>query len=135
MNQTKQISWPGPSRASAIIYWITTGLIGLETIVGAYWDLARISYVRDVFERLNYPLYFLTFIGIWKLVGAIVLLIHGWPRLKEWVYAGLVFTYTGAVFSHFSMGENGAAIAPLVLTIITMISWATRPPSRRNFTK
>ena len=135
MNKTNQISMPAPSKGRAIIYWIATVLIGVETIVGAYWDIAQIDYVKDVFERLGYPLYFLTFMGIWKVFGAIVLFIPGYPRLKEWVYAGLIFTYTGAAFSHLAEGEIPETISPVILAGLTLVSWALRPASRRNFAR
>ena len=39
--------------------------------------------------HLGYPLYFITIIGFWKVLGAITLLAPGFPRLKEWAYAGM----------------------------------------------
>ena len=135
MNNAKQIRIPALSKISTITYWVVTALVGLETAVGAYWDLAQIPFVKDVFERLGYPLYFLTFMGIWKLPGAIVLLCPGFPRLKEWVYAGLIFTYTGAAFSHFAVGEIPETVSPIILTILTLISWRLRPASRKNLAR
>ena len=41
-------------------------------------------------------LYFLTIIGVWKVLGAIAILVPGFPRLKEWAYAGIFFDVTGA---------------------------------------
>jgi len=48
----------------------------------------------------GYPVYFLIIIGIGKIPGAVVLLIPRFPRLKEWAYAGALFTYTGAAASY-----------------------------------
>ena len=49
--------------------------------------------------HLGYPLYFITIIGFWKVLGAITLLAPGFPRLKEWAYAGIFFDLTGAAAS------------------------------------
>ena len=58
----------------------------------------------EVFKQLGYPLYLLPFLGIAKLLGAIFLLIPGFPRLKEWAYAGFFFDLTGAVYSGLAVG-------------------------------
>jgi hypothetical protein len=37
---------------------------------------------------------------VWKVPCAIVLLLPGLPRLKEWAYSGAVFNYSGAFASY-----------------------------------
>jgi uncharacterized membrane protein YphA (DoxX/SURF4 family) len=120
-------------RGKLILYWITTGLIALETGLGAEWDIARIPFVRHVFDQLGYPLYVLTIMGVWKAFGVIVLLAPRLARPKEWVYAGLFFIYTGAVASHLSTNDDANAWSPAILAALTIVSWALRPPSRREF--
>jgi uncharacterized membrane protein YphA (DoxX/SURF4 family) len=129
--QEMKLARPAIAIVRPIIYWITTGLIVLETAVGAEWDLARIRFVRDIFDHLGYPYYLLTLLGIWKLPAAIVLVIPGFQRVKEWAYAGLFLVYTGAVASHFLVGDSKDAWSPLLLAILTLISWALRPDSRK----
>jgi hypothetical protein len=116
-----------------ITFWLATGIIALETGVGAEWDLARIPFVSAVIGRLGYPAYILTIMGVWKAAGVIVLLIPGYPRIKEWVYAGLFFVYTGAGVSHLAVGEGGNAAGPFIFAALTLISWALRSPGRRDF--
>ena len=84
-------------------------------------------------ERLGYPLYFLVILGIWKLLGAVALVIPRFPRLKEWAYAGVIFDLTGAVASLLASGLIGAGTVayPIVMTGVAVASWALRPPSRR----
>src|SRR5206468_13113780 len=79
-----------------IIYWVTTVLIALETLAGGVTNLAhgRASvvsgpFVADVITHLGYPVYLLTILGVWKLAGGVTLLVPGFPRLKEWAYAGI----------------------------------------------
>ena len=89
--------------------------------------------VRGLIERLGYPPYFLVILGIWKLLGAVALLIPGFPRLKEWAYAGVLFDLTGAVASLFASGliDVSTMAYPIVMTGVAVASWALRPASRR----
>jgi uncharacterized membrane protein YphA (DoxX/SURF4 family) len=50
-------------------------------------------------NHLGYPPYFTPFIGVAKVLGSIAILIPGFPKIKEWAYAGLVFDLVGAIFS------------------------------------
>jgi uncharacterized membrane protein YphA (DoxX/SURF4 family) len=112
----------------AIVYWVATVSVAAELAVGGVWDLLRIDYVRDVVEHLGYPTYLLTIMGVWKIPGAVALLIPRFPRLKEWVYAGAVINYASAVASHVIIGDGiGAIIAPAALLALTVTSWALRP--------
>jgi uncharacterized membrane protein YphA (DoxX/SURF4 family) len=120
-------------RAAEWAYWVATGLVVLELAVGGVWDLLRVPQVRELFERLGYPLYFLTILGIWKLLGAVALAVPRFPRLKEWAYAGVIFDLTGAVASLFAAGlaSVGTMAFPLLMVGMAVASWALRPESRR----
>ena len=126
--------------AKLIGYWVATTLIGLETLAGGATDLARgramlVSgpFVGDVIANLGYPAYILTILGVWKVLGGVVLLAPRLPRLKEWVYAGLIFELTGAAASVAAHGDPAhELIGPLVLASLALASWAFRPPSRRH---
>ncbi len=83
---------------------------------------------------LGYPPYFVTILGVWKVLGPIAILVPRFPRLKEWAYAGIFFDLTGAAASSAAVGGYGAygfhIIAPLVIAGLTVASWTLRPPSR-----
>ena len=122
------------SRCHIIAYWVTTALVVFELALGGVWDILRVPQVRGLIEqRLGYPLYFLTILGIWKLLGSIALVIPRFPRLKEWAYAGVFFDLTGAVSSQLASGliDAGTMAYPIVMTGVAVASWALRPPSRR----
>ena len=53
---------------------------------------------------LGYPAYFTPFIGVAKILGVIAILIPGFPRIKEWAYAGLAYDLIGAVYSGIAVG-------------------------------
>jgi uncharacterized membrane protein YphA (DoxX/SURF4 family) len=121
------------SRYRVIGYWVTTALVVFELALGGIWDILRVPQVRDLIERLGYPQYFLVILGIWKLLGAVALVIPQFPRLKEWAYAGVVFDLTGAVASLLASGvvDAGMLAYPIIMTVAAVTSWALRPPSRR----
>ncbi|GAA4640224.1 DoxX family protein [Actinoallomurus vinaceus] len=122
----------GSPHSRPIGYWTATVLVAGEMGVGGIWDIARISYVRDVVTHLGYPSYFLVLLGTWKVLGAVALIVPRRPLLKEWAYAGAFFTYSGAIASHLTTGYARGELAPLtVFTALTVLSWVLRPPSRR----
>ena len=121
-----------------VAYWVVTVLIALETLVGGVTDLIHGREiliagppVADVVTHLGYPLCFLRIIGFWKLLGAIALLVPGYPRLKEWAYAGIFFELSGAAASWLACEHNiGEAVAPMMLALLALVSWALRPQHR-----
>jgi DoxX-like family len=125
----------GSPRIRSFVYWLATANVAGELALGGVWDLLRTDYVRNIFERLEYPEYLLTILGVPKLVAAVVLVVPGVPRMKEWAYAGAMFTYVGAVASHVAVDDAATAlVTPSVYAVLTAVSWALRPPSRRDST-
>jgi uncharacterized membrane protein YphA (DoxX/SURF4 family) len=126
---------PSPANSSTgrtIAYWVTTAIIVFALGTGGAADVSRIPAVLEGMTHLGYPAYFCVILGVWKVLGAVALLLPRTPRLKEWAYAGAIFDFTGAAFSHFSAGDDASKlIAPIVLTLLTVASWALRPATRR----
>jgi len=118
-----------------VIYWVTTALLASELVLGGVWDVLRVPQVHVIIDRLGYPPYFLVILGIWKLLGAVAVIVPRFPRLKEWAYAGVVFDLTGALGSNLASGitDTGTLAYLLLMMGITASSWALRPASRRNF--
>jgi hypothetical protein len=104
-----------------------------ELVVGGIWDIERIHLVRDLVTHLGYPPYFLVLLGTWKVLGAAALVVPRRALLKEWAYAGVLFTDTGAIVSHLTTGYGLSEVGLLaVMTALTVLSWALRPASRRT---
>ncbi|TQL98465.1 DoxX-like protein [Actinoallomurus bryophytorum] len=121
----------GLIRAKAV-YWVATLLVAAELGVGGAWDVSRTPQVRDLVDHLGYPPYFLVILGTWKLLGMIALLAPRFPLLKEWAYAGVIFTDTGAIASHLIVGYGSGELAILIpLALLTALSWSLRPADRR----
>jgi uncharacterized membrane protein YphA (DoxX/SURF4 family) len=123
------------TKRSKIIYWISTLWLALGMLstgaVQLFKENAGTGGVDSITE-LGYPVYLLTLLGIWKILGVVALLIPKFPLLKEWAYAGFFFAMSGAVFSHIASGDSISEIFPsLLLLILTVISWYFRPADRR----
>lgn len=121
-------------KTKSILYWVTTILVAVPIGTGGVAQVAHVQQNVDGFVHvLGYPLYFVTVLGVWKVLGAIAILVPRLPRLKEWAYAGIIFDLTGAAASWAAVGGPGEAfhiIAPLIIASFAMASWALRPESR-----
>lgn len=112
-------------------YWISTGLIALLFMFGGVMDLLAPPEVVKGLGDLGYPPYFARILGVWKVLGVIALLAPGYPRLKEWAYAGIFFDLTSASVSHAASGDELVKVVfPLVFLVVLMASWWLRPASR-----
>lgn len=120
------------TKRNKIIYWISTVWLALGMLGGGTVQLLRVKAWVDILTHLGYPVYLLTILGIWKILGVVVLLIPRFPLLKEWAYAGFFFAMSGAAFSHIAMGDpiNGTAPSLALLALIT-VSWYFRPADRK----
>lgn len=115
-----------------IWYWIITIILSFCIFMGGLAQALQLKGVLQGFKPLGYPTYFISLIGIWKMLGIIAILVPNFKLLKEWAYAGIFFTMTGAVVSHIASNDIKAQIiAPIVLAIFTVLSWYLRPASRK----
>lgn len=115
-----------------IWYWIVTILLSFCIFFGGLAQALQLKGVLQGFKPLGYPTYFISLIGIWKMLGVIAILIPRFPLLKEWAYAGIFFTMTGAVISHIASDDiKVQIISPIVLAVFTVLSWYLRPPGRK----
>jgi uncharacterized membrane protein YphA (DoxX/SURF4 family) len=121
-------------KAGKIIYWVATLWLSLGMVSTGIMQLMKKQGQGglDMITHLGYPVYLLTILGIWKIVGVIAILIPKTPLIKEWAYAGFFFVMTGAFFSHVAVHDPVIELFPAVLLLIlTFISWHFRPVSRK----
>jgi hypothetical protein len=122
-------------KTKSIAYWTTTVLVAFFIGGGGMAQLWQYrANPQGIVPVLGYPMYFFAILGLWKVLGAIAILVPRFPRLKEWAYAGIFFDLTGAAASCAAVGGYGAygfhVIAPLIICGFCVASWARRPPSR-----
>lgn len=113
-------------KKTKILYWTFTGLFAFMMLGSSIPDIMSSEVaIKGMHEGLGYPIYFIPFIGIAKLLGVIALLVPGFPKIKEWAYAGLAFDLIGATFSIISVGTEVAGaifmILPLALGLLSYI--------------
>jgi hypothetical protein len=120
------------TKRNKIIYWVATLWLALGMTSTGVVQLLKIKEEAAMMERLGYPLYFLTIIGVWKIAGVIAVLVPRSPLVKEWAYAGFFFTMSGAIFSHAVVGDPAKDFfGPILLLVLTVVSWYFRPPERK----
>lgn len=113
------------------MYWIATGLATAAFAIPGAANLLRMPHIAHDMVHLGYPDYFMSILGVWKILAAIAILSPGFPRLKEWAYAGMIFDLTGAAFSRAAAHDGlPMMIIPLVIAGVVMTSWALRPEGR-----
>ena len=117
------------TKRNKIIYWISTIWLALGMLSTGTVQLFKVKAEVDHITHLGYPVYFLTILGIWKILGVVAVLIPKFPLLKEWAYAGFFFAMSGAVFSHIASGDSMNEIFSLL--ILTVVSWYFRPADRK----
>jgi uncharacterized membrane protein len=120
------------TKRNKIIYWIATIWLALGMLSTGTVQLFKVEEEVDNITQLGYPVYFLTILGIWKILGVVAVLIPKFHLLKEWAYAGFFFAMSGATFSRIASGDSINEIAPsLLLLILTVVSWYFRPADRK----
>ena len=120
------------TKRNRIIYWIATIWLSLGMLSTGVVQLLRTEDEVAMFTRLGYPVYFLTIIGVWKILGVIAILIPKFPLLKEWAYAGFFIAMSGAIVSHLINGDEAKELfGPALLLTLTMVSWYFRPAGRK----
>ncbi len=120
------------SKRNKIIYWVATIWLAFGMVAGGVQQLLQIGGYVEIITSLGYPLYLLSILGAWKLLGVVAILVPGYPLVKEWAYAGFFFAMSGAAVSHFAAGQAFVeAIPSLMLLILTVLSWYFRPDNRK----
>ncbi len=106
-----------------MLYWIFTGLFGGFMMFTAIPDIMVVpDAVEFVSNKLGYPEYIIVFLGVAKALGSLALVIPGFPRIKEWAYAGLFFDLIGATYSNLCVDglQPGMAFMLLPFTLGTL---------------
>ena len=101
-----------------IIYWVFTGLFSVLMIFSSIGGLGNDPEAAKFMSTLGYPPYFSTFISVAKIMGVIAIIIPGYPRIKEWAYAGLVFDLVGATYSQIAVGMPAGGLIFMAISFI-----------------
>jgi len=113
-----------------VAYWASTGIITALMCFAAFSYLSGDPKAVEGFAKVGYPQQLRIILGIVKPLGALALVVPGFVKLKEWAYAGFTFAWICAVVAHYSVGQKGEAVFPLVLMGVLYVSYVTRPANR-----
>lgn len=120
------------NKRNKIIYWVATLWLALGMLSTGVVQLIKMEQEVEMMDHLGYPHYFLSLLGIWKILGVAAVLMPKFPLLKEWAYAGFFFAMSGAVFSHLTAGDAAMDFfGPVLLLVLTFVSWYFRPADRK----
>ena len=87
-----------------VIYWISTGLILAMMLFSAASSFMETPESTKMMAAIGYRPYVLHLLAVAKVLGVIAILTPGFPRLKEWAYAGFTFDLIGATYSFYASG-------------------------------
>jgi uncharacterized membrane protein YphA (DoxX/SURF4 family) len=87
-----------------IFYWISTGLILAMMLFSAASSFMENADGAKMLAAIGYRPYVLHLLAVAKVLGVIAILTPGFPRLKEWAYAGFMFDLIGAAYSFYASG-------------------------------
>jgi len=88
-----------------ICYWTFTILLIVMMLMSAITSFMNNPDGVALMEHLGYPHHLLIFLSVAKILGIIAILVPGFPRLKEWAYAGFAFDLIGAIYSGLAAGD------------------------------
>jgi hypothetical protein len=108
-------------KKNKIIFWVSTSLVAGMMLMSGGMYLTQNLAIADGLKTLGFPPYMLYILGVSKLLAAGALLQPLFPRLREWAYAGLTFTFLGAVISHVATATP--FVAPLAFLAVLAVSW------------
>lgn len=91
-------------KKTKIIYWIVTILIAALMLLSAVPEILQTADADKFFAGIGFPAYMNPFLGVAKILGVIAILIPGYPRIKEWAYAGFAFDLAGATYAQIASG-------------------------------
>jgi len=109
-----------------IMFWISTGIIFLmEGVMVLFTSQSEMS-IQGI-TSLGYPLYFVTLLAVFKVLGSFALIIPQVPaRIKEWAYAGFGIDFICAFVSIVAVfGFGIMVLVPVLFMILLVMSYVS----------
>ena len=105
-------------KKTKIIYWIFTVLLIAMMLMSAVTSFMPNPQGEAMMKAIGYPYNVLQLLAIAKILGSIALLVPGFPRIKEWAYAGFTFDLIGAIFAFYMVGTPLADLAFMLVGLL-----------------
>ena len=105
-----------------LAYWTLTGLFSAFMIFSSIGGLTlNEQAVEYLHVKMGYPLYFIQWFSVFKVLGAIAILLPLPSRVKEWAYFGFFIDLVTALFSFLAINEPVSVWAPMLLFIAVLL--------------
>jgi hypothetical protein len=115
------------TKRNKIIYWVATLWLSLGMVSSGIIQIMQMEEEVEKMKIMGYSKYFITIIGVWKILGVIAILVPKFPLVKEWAYAGFFFVMSGALVSHIVMNDPAIEFfGPSLLLVLIVVSWYMR---------
>jgi hypothetical protein len=108
-------------KKNKIIYWSSTGLVSLAFLMSSFMYLGKNPGLMENFAKAGFPVFFVTILGLAKLLGAVAVINPWFPTLREWAYAGFTFVLIGAIWTH--VATQTPFVAPLIFLLLLGLSY------------
>jgi hypothetical protein len=114
------------------LYWVPTLYLVVTSLIAGTTEIVHAPPLYSETLRLGYPPHFSTLLGVWKVLGAVALLVPGYRLIKEWAYAGFFIDFSAAIVAYTAVGDPiASSVGPVVSMGALIASWYLRPQSRR----
>lgn len=111
-------------KTTKILYWSVLGIFCLANLFSGFAELFPNQQTLDLMKLLGYPVYFLTILGLGKVLGSVILIQTKFKTIKEWAYAGFSIDYISASASYFFVNRDPIGIfVPLVFLAVLFVSY------------
>ena len=110
------------NKSIKIIYWISTGLIALFELSGAFFINSEMA--KEGMRHLGLPEWFRWELSIGHIIGGILLIVPIPKRLKEWVYVAFGIDFISAGIGYMSVDGLGSTVfSPLLMLVLLIVSY------------
>lgn len=109
-----------------ILFWVTTiALFLFEGVMPALTSQTEMA--KEGIRQLGYPDYFGVMLTVFKVLGAIALIVPAVPkRVKEWAYFGFALDFFAAFVSLWVVnGFNAMLILPVIFMAVLIVSYVS----------
>lgn len=105
-------------KSKKIAYWIFTILLIMLMLFSTLSSFTSNPQGELMMKHIGYPMSVLKLLSIAKILGVIAILIPGYPRLKEWAYAGFAYDLMGALHAGLAAGDSLITWSFLIVGLI-----------------
>jgi DoxX-like family len=105
-------------KSTKIAYWIFTILLIALMLLSAISSFKETQAGVEMLKHLGFSYGIIKLLSVAKILGVIAILLPGFPRLKEWAYAGFTFDLVGAIYSGLVAGDSILQWLPVILGLV-----------------